>query len=96
MDERPWRASDYCRTFSWQGSETEERTMHIDDLCEGGIAFLGNGNIEGGVNFWMRTLKFTGRRRDGPGAAVRPAADMRAEWDHLASVVERFKLEEDW
>ena len=62
--------------------------MHIGDACEGGITFLGNDNIEGGVDIIMRALTFTGRRRDGPGTAVRPAADMRAEWDQLASVGE--------
>ena len=77
--ERPWTVRDTC-FFYWRGRENGEGEMNFGPNCTGEIQFIGNGEIEGSINL-LGNFDFTGRRRPGPGNAVRAAADMQAEWE---------------
>ena len=80
IPQRPFAASNETISFQWRGQENSESQMSFGDDCVGGISFLGNGYIEGWINLYGE-CRFQGRRRDGPGTAIRSAASMRDEWD---------------
>ena len=80
IPQRPFAASNETISFQWRGRENSESQMSFGDNCVGGISFLGNGYIDGWINLYGE-CRFQGRRRDGPGTAIRSAASMRDEWD---------------
>ena len=77
---RPFAASNEAISFQWRGRENSESQMSFGDSCVGSISFLGNGYIDGWINLYGE-CRFQGRRRDGPGTAIRSATSMRDEWD---------------
>ncbi|KAI4194776.1 MAG: hypothetical protein LQ350_007572 [Teloschistes chrysophthalmus] len=77
---RPFEVSNDPLPCRYRGRENGEGEMDFGDHCSGAIAFLGDGNIEGWLNF-DGECHFQGVRRPYLGTAVRNAASMKQEWD---------------
>ena len=81
LPNRPLSASaENALPLTWRGRENGEGEMSFGERCTGEIKFLGGGRIEGWMSVYGQ-LEFTGMRRTGPGAPVRTARSMRAEWE---------------
>ncbi|KAI0426611.1 hypothetical protein F5Y09DRAFT_345502 [Xylaria sp. FL1042] len=79
FDERPWESSDDCVPFTWRGEESEGPIFYGNDH-DGWIRFLGNGRIEGELDY-MR-LDFGGTRVEGQGTRSQiDAQSMQREWN---------------
>ncbi|OTA90842.1 hypothetical protein M434DRAFT_389716 [Hypoxylon sp. CO27-5] len=79
LDERPWQSSHEALEFKWRGRELEG-PMVYGDRNVGWIKFLGDGRIEGQIDFM--DLQFSGNRVAGQGTRSEvDAAAMRNEWD---------------
>ncbi|KAI1418269.1 hypothetical protein F5Y13DRAFT_151002 [Hypoxylon sp. FL1857] len=79
FDERPWQSSYEKIEFKWRGRE-REGPMIYGNKNTGWIKFLGDGRIEGELDY-MR-IQFKGNRADGQGTRSGvDAAAMRNEWD---------------
>ncbi|KAI0011665.1 hypothetical protein F4779DRAFT_171760 [Xylariaceae sp. FL0662B] len=79
FNERPWESSEQPVYFKWRGRELEG-PMIYGNGNEGSIRFLGDGRIEGDLDFM--SIEFTGSRRSGQGTRSEiDAGAMRREWD---------------
>ncbi|KAI3319204.1 hypothetical protein HD806DRAFT_510300 [Xylariaceae sp. AK1471] len=79
FDERPWESSNDCVPFTWRGEETEGQIWYGNNN-HGWIRFLGDGRIEGGLDYM--SLDFGGSRIAGQGTRSEvDARDMQREWD---------------
>ncbi|KAI1083955.1 hypothetical protein F5B20DRAFT_360106 [Whalleya microplaca] len=77
--ERPWESSDEPVDFQWRGREREGPIIYGNDN-NGSIRFLGDGRIEGELDFM--SIEFRGRRRSNQGTRSEvEAGAMRYEWD---------------
>ena len=66
--------------LQWRGRENGEGEMSFGESCDGEISFLGHGHLEGWISLYGNCHS-QGRRRDGPGTAIRSAKSMRDEWE---------------
>ncbi|KAI0831638.1 hypothetical protein F5Y06DRAFT_281499 [Hypoxylon sp. FL0890] len=79
LDERPWQSSNEAIDFTWRGRELEGPMMYGNGNV-GRIKFLGDGRIEGEIDYM--SIRFTGNRVSGQGTRSEvDAATMRDEWD---------------
>ncbi|KAI1136695.1 hypothetical protein F5Y05DRAFT_101628 [Hypoxylon sp. FL0543] len=78
LDERPWQSSHDPIDFRWRGREREGPIMYGHNV--GWIKFLGDGRIEGELDYMQ--LRFTGDRVAGQGTRSEvDAATMQDQWD---------------
>ncbi|PHH62660.1 hypothetical protein CDD81_6806 [Ophiocordyceps australis] len=62
FEERPWRSSHRQVPFSWRGGQVDGPISDDDDSNQGAIKFLGDGRIQGHIDFMGMT--FEGYRSD--------------------------------
>ena len=79
LEERPWEPSHEPIPCTWRGRESGENQISFGESCIGGIAFLGDGRIEGCLDLYGE-CKFFGTRMPGPPSAPRSAPSMKEEW----------------
>jgi hypothetical protein len=79
FQERPWESSHEGIPFTWRGEETEGQIWYGNNH-HGWIKFLGDGRIEGELDYMK--LDFGGRRASGQGTRSEvDAREMQREWD---------------
>lgn len=79
FDERPWQSSHEALDFKWRGRERDGPMMYGNGNV-GWIKFLGDGRIEGLVDYM--NIRFKGNRVTGQGTKSEvDAGTMRDEWD---------------
>ncbi|KAI0518410.1 hypothetical protein F5B22DRAFT_60876 [Xylaria bambusicola] len=79
FDERPWESSDEPVPFTWRGEETDGPVWYGNNN-KGWIRFLGNGRIEGQLDYM--SLDFDGTRVSGQNTrSPIDAQSMQYEWN---------------
>ncbi|KAK5635209.1 hypothetical protein RRF57_010921 [Xylaria bambusicola] len=79
FDERPWESSDEPVPFTWRGEETDGPVWYGNNN-NGWIRFLGNGRIEGQLDYM--SLDFGGTRASGQSTrSPIDAQSMQYEWN---------------
>lgn len=84
IEERPRRSSEDTFGFEWRGEDDQDE--HLGGSHDGSyIKFVGDGNVEGVMNWNGDMLEFSGRRVSGQGTRSEiSAVSMRQQWQQRA------------
>lgn len=94
FEERPRKSSHDEIPFIWRGREDQGPIMY-GDSNEGWIRFLGDGRIEGELDY--QKIDFRGRRMSGQGRrSVCSASEMRREWENYSEDTYEYENRSRW